>query len=60
VVLLGLAVIVMQFLGVEQEAWWQQSQLKPYADRAAVAVKYYAELGNQYLQDLSKRPAATA
>lgn len=59
-VLLGLAVIVMQFLGVEQEAWWQQSQLKPYADRAAVAVKYYAELGNKYLQDLGKRPPATA
>jgi membrane protein required for colicin V production len=57
VVLVGLAVIVMQFLGVEQEPWWQQSQLKPYADRAAAAVKYYAELGNRYLQDLN-RPAA--
>jgi membrane protein required for colicin V production len=53
VVLVGLAVIVMQFLGVEQEPWWQQSQLKPYADRAAAAVKYYAELGNRYLQVLN-------
>jgi membrane protein required for colicin V production len=60
VVLIGLAVIVMEFLGLQQEAWWQQSQLKPYADRAADAVKYYAELGNRYLQNLKERPAASA
>jgi len=60
VVLIGLAVIVMEFLGLEQEPWWQESQLKPYADRAAAAVKHYAELGNRYLQDLKERPAASA
>jgi membrane protein required for colicin V production len=59
VVLIGLAVIVMEFLGLEQEPWWQESRLKPYADRAAAAVKYYAELGNRYLQDLNERPAAS-
>jgi membrane protein required for colicin V production len=59
VVLIGLAVIVMQFLGLEQERWWQESRLKPYADRAAAAVKYYAEIGNRYLQDLNERPAAS-
>lgn len=60
VVLIGLAVIVMQFLGVEQEPWWRESRLKPYAERAAAAVRYYAELGNRYLQDLNQRPAASA
>ena len=60
VVLIGLAVIVMEFLGLAQEPWWQESRLKPYADRAAAAVKYYAELGNRYLQDLKERPAASA
>jgi membrane protein required for colicin V production len=60
VVLIGLAVIVMEFLGLVQEPWWQESRLKPYADRAAEAVKYYAELGNRYLQDLKERPAASA
>jgi hypothetical protein len=50
----------MEFLGLQQEPWWQESQLKPYADRAAAAVKYYAELGNRYLQDLNERPAASA
>jgi membrane protein required for colicin V production len=60
VVLIGLAVIVMEFLGLQQEPWWQEARLKPYADQAAAAVKYYAELGNRYLQDLKERPAASA
>jgi len=49
-VLIGLGVILIEFLGLGQEAWWQQARLKPYADRAAVAVRYYAELGTRYLQ----------
>jgi membrane protein required for colicin V production len=57
VVIVGLAVIVIEFLGLEQEPWWQQSQLKPYADRAASAVKYYAELGTRYIEE---RPAVSA
>jgi membrane protein required for colicin V production len=57
VVIVGLAVIVIEFLGLEQESWWQQSQLKPYADRAASAVKYYAELGTRYIEE---RPAVSA
>ena len=60
VVLIGLMVIVMQFLGIEQEPWWQESRLKPYADRAAAAVKYFAELSGRYLQDLKEQPAASA
>jgi membrane protein required for colicin V production len=60
VILVGLAVIVMGFLALDQEPWWQGARLKPYAERAAEAVKYYAELGNRYLQDLEKRPAASA
>jgi membrane protein required for colicin V production len=50
-VLVGLAVLVLQFFELEQEAWWQESRLRPYAERAAAAVKYYAELGTRYLQD---------
>ena len=50
-VLVGLAVIVLQFVELDQEAWWQEAQLRPYAERAAAAVKYYAELGTRYLQE---------
>ena len=60
VVLIGLAVIAMEFMGLQQEPWWQESRLKPYAEHAAAAVKYYAELGNRYLQNLKERPAASA
>ena len=50
-VLVGLAVIVLEFAGLAQDPWWQDAQLRPYADRLAVAVKYYAELGQRYLQE---------
>ena len=50
-VLVGLVVIVLQFVELDQEAWWQEAQLRPYAERAAAAVKYYAELGTRYLQE---------
>jgi membrane protein required for colicin V production len=53
-VLVGLAVIVLQFAELDQESWWQSARLRPHAERAAAAVKYYAELGTRYLQ----RPAA--
>jgi membrane protein required for colicin V production len=48
--LIGLAVIVLQFAELDQEAWWQEARLRPYAERVAAAVKYYAELGTRYLQ----------
>jgi len=50
-VLVGLAVIVLQFAELDQESWWQEAQLRPYAERVAAAVKYYAELGTRYLQE---------
>ncbi len=50
-VLVGLGVIVLQFAELDRETWWQEARLKPYAERAAAAVKYYAELGTRYLQE---------
>ena len=49
--LVGLAVIVLQFLELDQEPWWQEARLRGYAERVAAAVKYYAELGTRYLQE---------
>ncbi|HUQ53765.1 MAG TPA: CvpA family protein [Gammaproteobacteria bacterium] len=59
-VLIGLAVIVLQFAELDQEAWWQEAQLRPYAERAAAAVKYYAELGTRYLQEQPAPQSASA
>jgi len=50
-VLIGLAVIVLQFAEIDRESWWQEARLRPYAERIAEAVKYYAELGTRYLQE---------
>jgi membrane protein required for colicin V production len=50
-VFVGLAVIVLEFAELDQEPWWQEARLRPYAERAAAAVKYYAELGTRYLQE---------
>ena len=54
-VVLGLAVLVLQFTELDQEPWWQDARLRPYAEYAALVVKKYAELGTRYLQD---HPAA--
>jgi membrane protein required for colicin V production len=48
--LVGLSVIVLQFAEVDQEPWWKDARFRPYAERVAEAVKYYAELGTRYLQ----------
>jgi membrane protein required for colicin V production len=50
-VIVGLAVIVLQFAGLDQDPWWQQARFKPYGERIAAGIRYYAELGNRYLRD---------
>jgi len=50
VLILGLAVIAMQFSGLDNDPWWQQAQLKPVGERIANGIRYYAELGGRYLE----------
>ena len=50
VVIVGLGVMALEFLGLDQDGWWQDARLRPYAEQVATAVRYYAELGNRYLQ----------
>jgi membrane protein required for colicin V production len=49
-VVVGLAVIVLEFAEIDREPWWQEARLRPYAERIAAAVRYYAELGTRYWQ----------
>ncbi len=46
----GLIVIVVQFSGLEQDPWWQQSHLRTYGERIADGIRYYAQLGSEYLE----------
>jgi membrane protein required for colicin V production len=57
-VLVGLAVLVLQFAELDQESWWREARLRPYAERVAAAVKYYAELGTRYLKEQPPAQAA--
>jgi len=50
-VFVGLGVIALQFAELEQESWWREARLRPYAEHAADAVRYYAELGTRYFQE---------
>jgi membrane protein required for colicin V production len=55
--IVGLAVIVLEFTGLDQDPWWQQARLKTYGDRVAAGIRYYAELGNRYLQEQEPAPS---
>ena len=50
-VLVGLAVLILEFFALDEEPWWQEAGLRPYAERAAAALKYYAELGTRYFEE---------
>lgn len=50
-VIVGLAVIALQFTGLEQDPWWQQARFKAYGERIAAGIRYYAELGDRYLRE---------
>jgi membrane protein required for colicin V production len=51
VLLVGLTAMVIEFSGLAQDPWWQQARLKPYSERIAAGIRYYATLGSQYLQE---------
>ena len=49
VLLVGLAVIVLELIGLDQESWWQDARLGPLSERVASGIRYYAALGSNYL-----------
>jgi membrane protein required for colicin V production len=48
---IGLGVIVLEFLGLEQESWWREARLRSYAEQAAAAVKYCADIGTRVVEE---------
>jgi membrane protein required for colicin V production len=51
VLIVGLAGIAVQFTGLDQDPWWQQSRLKPFSDRVADGIRHYATIGSAYLRE---------
>jgi len=50
-IIVGLAVIVLDFAGLKDDPWWQEARLRPYSDRIADGIRYYAGLGSRYLEE---------
>ena len=50
VLIVGLLVLALDFLDLDQDGWWQSARFRPYAEQVAAAVKNYAELGTRYVQ----------
>jgi len=50
VLIVGLLVLALDFLDLDQDGWWQSARFRPYAEQVAAAVKKYAELGTRYVQ----------
>ena len=50
-IIVGLAVIVVDFTGLQNDPWWQEARLRPYSDRIAEGIRYYAGLGSRYLEE---------
>lgn len=53
--LIGLVAIAVEFAGFSSEPWWRNSRIRPYGDQIANGIRYYAELGSDYIkqQDLN-------
>lgn len=47
--IVGLAVIVIDYAGLTSDPWWQQAALRPASDRIANGIRYYADLGSDYI-----------
>jgi membrane protein required for colicin V production len=47
--IVGLAVIVLDYAGLTSDPWWQEARLRPASDRIADGIRYYAALGSEYV-----------
>lgn len=50
VLVVGLLTVGLQVAGLEQESWWQSAKFRPFGDRVAAGIRYYADIGRQYIE----------
>ena len=48
VLIVGLAVLVLEFMELDQDPWWQEARLSPFSEQVASGIRYYAALGSRY------------
>jgi membrane protein required for colicin V production len=49
--IVGLGAIGIELLGLDADSWWQDAKLRPLSDQIAEGIRYYAELGGQFLDE---------
>ena len=49
-IIVGLAVLVLEMAGLDQEPWWREARLSPYGNLVADGIRHYAAVGGLYLQ----------
>lgn len=49
--LVGLMTMGLQYFELDQESWWQSARLRPFSENMAAGIRYYVELGGQYLEE---------
>jgi membrane protein required for colicin V production len=48
--IVGLAAIAIEFAGLAGESWWSDAKLRPFSEQVAEGIRYYAELGGQFIE----------
>lgn len=49
VLIVGVAVVVLQLGGLDQDPWWQDATLRSLAEQIAGGIRYYVALGSDLL-----------
>ena len=50
-IVVGLMVIVLELVGLDEDPWWQEAKLRPYSARIADGIRSYAAIGSRYIQE---------
>ena len=50
-IVVGLMVIVLELVGLDEDPWWQEAKLRPYGARIAHGILFYAAMGSRYVQE---------
>lgn len=53
--LIGVLIIAGQFLDLDQDGWWQESKLLPYANRVAEGIRVFAPQALDLIRDETDR-----
>ena len=50
-IILGVAVLVLQLTGLDEDPWWRDARLSPFGARIAAGIRHYAAVGGLHLQE---------